>query len=176
MFVVMDTRGTYSSNPLNVSLEAFEPIIGAYPTCESEYQDFRESTARVVKSWEENSSPPGILRHIGTREFVQDYEQIRKSLGYERIHVLGDSYGTFRSLQYASTYSDRVDRIALDSVVPHGLSLFDQAQYQVAALNRLLLRADAYCQNDKTCPFKDQGKGSIVRVGSFRACTTDASS
>jgi hypothetical protein len=28
-FLVIDTRGTYSSNPLNVSLEAFEPLLQA---------------------------------------------------------------------------------------------------------------------------------------------------
>lgn len=39
------------------------------------------------------------------------------------------------------------------------------ATYQVAAANRLLLRSDAWCQNDTTCPFHAQGKGSIPKVG-----------
>lgn len=35
------------------------------------------------------------------------------------------------------------------------------------AVNRLLLRADAFCIFDDTCPFHSQGKGSVVKVSSL---------
>ena len=35
---------------------------------------------------------------------------------------------------------------------------------QIKAANRLLLRADAFCLNDTSCPFHSQGKGSVVNV------------
>ncbi|KAF7965755.1 hypothetical protein HWV62_42002 [Athelia sp. TMB] len=38
------------------------------------------------------------------------------------------------------------------------------ATYQVAAANRLLLRSDAWCMNDTTCPFHAQGKGAIPKA------------
>ena len=43
-------------------------------------------------------------------------------------------------------------------------SIFNQSQYDIAAANRALLRADAYCQNNASCPFHNQGKGSIPKV------------
>ena len=38
----------------------------------------------------------------------------------------------------------------------------DMITNQVAAINRLLLRADAFCIIDPTCPFHAQGKGAVV--------------
>ena len=43
-------------------------------------------------------------------------------------------------------------------------SLFDQANDDIAAQNRIMQRADAYCLNDTTCPFYSQGKGSVIKV------------
>jgi len=42
--------------------------------------------------------------------------------------------------------------------------MFDQVQDTMAATNRLMLRADAYCQNNSSCPFHNQGKGSVPKV------------
>lgn len=50
-------------------------------------------------------------------------------------------------------------------------SLFEQAQHQIAAAHRGLLRADAYCQNNSTCPFKSSGKGAVIKVSSFAIST-----
>ena len=47
--------------------------------------------ANATNSWIEMSSPPGIIQHVGTREVVQDYEMVRKALGYEKINFLGAS-------------------------------------------------------------------------------------
>jgi hypothetical protein len=89
--MVMDVRGTYSSNQLNVSLETFAGLSGPYPTTQSEYDAVQAASATVIQSWIDNSSPPGIIEHVGTREVVQDYESIRKALGYDKIHFLGAS-------------------------------------------------------------------------------------
>lgn len=76
-------------------------------------------------------------------------------------------------------FPDRVGHFMLDAVVPHGLvspaqdestSLYPQyftvqAQDEIAILNRALLRADAYCQNNSRCLFHFKGKGSILKVG-----------
>jgi hypothetical protein len=61
------------------------------PTSEKEFEATYAASAAFIKSWIDNSSPPGILEHVGTREVVQDYEQIRKALGYEKINFLGSS-------------------------------------------------------------------------------------
>jgi hypothetical protein len=41
------------------------------------------------------------------------------------------------------------------------------ADLQIKAANRLLLRADAFCMYDPTCPFHAEGKGSVVKVCVF---------
>lgn len=87
----MDIRGTYSSNPLNVSLDLFPALLGPYPTSQAEYDAVQETSKAIFQSWEDLSTPPGIIQHVGTREVVQDYERIREALGYETINFLGAS-------------------------------------------------------------------------------------
>jgi len=87
----MDVRGTFSSNPLNVSLDLFEPLFDPYPTTQSEFDTFKENSKAVFQSWIDLSTPPGIIQHVGTREVVQDYESLRIALGYGKINFLGDS-------------------------------------------------------------------------------------
>jgi proline iminopeptidase len=44
---------------------------------------------------------------------AQDVEGLRRALGYERVHVLGHSFGGFVALLYALTYPTRVGRLIL---------------------------------------------------------------
>jgi hypothetical protein len=89
--IVMDVRGTFSSNPLNVSLELFAGLSGPYPTNQTEWDAVQAASAAVIQSWIDNSSPPGIIQHVGTREVIQDYNSIRKALGYQKINFLAAS-------------------------------------------------------------------------------------
>ncbi|KAH8811132.1 Alpha/Beta hydrolase protein [Xylogone sp. PMI_703] len=162
--LMLDVRGTFSSNQLNVSLDTLTPLFGPYPTTESEFDSIKNVSATAIQSWIVNSSPPGIIQHVGTKEVVHDYEQVRKALGYEKVNFLGASYGSFRAMQYAATFPERVDRFVLDSVTPHGRSFFQQAQDDVAATNRLMQRVDAYCLNNASCPFHGKGKGSVLEA------------
>ncbi|KEF62526.1 uncharacterized protein A1O9_00499 [Exophiala aquamarina CBS 119918] len=162
--MMMDVRGTYSSNPLDVSLDTVIPLFGPYPASQDEFDDRKAVSAAAIQSWIDSSSPPGIIQHIGTREVVQDFNQIREALRYEQIHYLGGSYGTYRGLQYATTYPDTVGRVVLDAVVPHGISRSQQSKAGIIAANRALVRADAFCQNNSTCPLRDQGKGSVLQT------------
>ncbi|KAF2474348.1 alpha/beta-hydrolase, partial [Lindgomyces ingoldianus] len=162
--LVLDVRGTFSSNPLNVSLETFAGMSGPFPTNQTEFDIAKNASATIIQSWIDNSSPPGIVEHVGTREVVQDYESVRRALGYDRINFLGGSQGGHRAAQYAVAFPDRVGNFVLDSAAPHGLPIYDQAQDQVLGMNRLMLRADAYCQNNASCPFHSQGKGSVPKA------------
>ncbi|OQU95518.1 hypothetical protein CLAIMM_01707 [Cladophialophora immunda] len=158
---VMDIRGTYSSNPLNVSMDKVLPLFNPYPTSQTEFDDVKETAAAAIQSWIDSSLPTGIIGHVGTREVVQDYSQIRQALGYEKIHFLGASYGSYRALQFAHAYPNSVGHFVLDAVVPHGVDPGQQAEDEIVAANRVLLRVDAYCQNNSSCPFRNAGKGSI---------------
>jgi pimeloyl-ACP methyl ester carboxylesterase len=52
-----------------------------------------------------------------TADSVADLEALRSRLGVERIVLFGTSYGTKVALAYALSHPDRVERLALDSVV-----------------------------------------------------------
>ena len=53
----------------------------------------------------------------GTRDSVEDIEALRRELGAEKLTLLGISYGTKLALAYARAYPERVERLALDSVL-----------------------------------------------------------
>ncbi|KAI0813225.1 hypothetical protein GGR55DRAFT_703220 [Xylaria sp. FL0064] len=162
--MMMDVRGTYSSNPLNVSLQIFNNLPLSYPQNQTEFDIYRQASAAVFQSWIDFSSPPGIIGHVGTKEVVQDIEQIRKALGYDKISFIGLSYGTYRAQQYTATFPSRVDKLVLDAIVPHGRGLRDKSLDGIKALNRAVLRADAYCQDNDSCQLKRLGRGSVPRA------------
>jgi pimeloyl-ACP methyl ester carboxylesterase len=56
-------------------------------------------------------------QHYTTADSVEDLEAVRRALGVERLTLLGVSYGTRLALAYARAHPDRVQRMALDSVV-----------------------------------------------------------
>ncbi|KAH8654995.1 hypothetical protein BGZ60DRAFT_546624 [Tricladium varicosporioides] len=160
--LMIDVRGTYSSNPLNVSLQTLDSFFGPYPTTKVEFDAIKSASTAAIQSWIDNSSPPGIIEHVGTREVVQDYELVRQALGYERIHFLGDSHGSFRAAQYAATFPDHAGNFALDAIVPHGENFYDRAQDSIRVLNLEVFRIDAFCQNTPSCPFRKDGRGGVL--------------
>ena len=53
-----------------------------------------------------------------TADTVADLENLRREAGYERLVLVGVSYGTKVALDYAAAHPDRVEALVLDSVVP----------------------------------------------------------
>lgn len=53
-----------------------------------------------------------------TRDSVEDLEAVRAALGAERIGLYGPSYGSQVAGHYALRYPERVERLALDGVLP----------------------------------------------------------
>ena len=53
-----------------------------------------------------------------TADSVADLEDLRREAGYERLVLLGVSYGTKVALDYAAAHPDRVESLVLDSIVP----------------------------------------------------------
>ncbi|KAJ7635348.1 hypothetical protein FB45DRAFT_911320 [Roridomyces roridus] len=161
--LAMNTRGLQFSNPLNCSFNTFfNNITFAFPSTEAEFDQYHAAMSKLFSSCGKNSTPKGIMNHTGTFEVVQDWDSIRAALGYEKVHFAGVSYGTFVSMEYVARFPERVGNFVLDAVIPHGAPFQDMITDQVGAINRLLLRADAFCLTDPTCPFHGQGNGSVV--------------
>jgi pimeloyl-ACP methyl ester carboxylesterase len=53
-----------------------------------------------------------------TSAAADDIDWVRQALGYERIALYGDSYGTFLGQSYAYRHGDRLEALVLDSAYP----------------------------------------------------------
>lgn len=69
--------------------------------------------------------------YFTTNDSVEDIEAIRSELGVDKLTLLGISYGTKLALAYARAHPDRVERIALDSVLdPDDSDVFGLEPYR----------------------------------------------
>ena len=98
------------------------------------------------------------LRFYSTSIAVKDIEAVRRALGYERINLYGNSYGTRVAQHYARRYPQATRTLILDGVVnPEevlGPAIAIDAE---RALERILKRcqADASCAQAFKDPFAD---------------------
>ncbi|KAH8823335.1 hypothetical protein DL96DRAFT_1617268 [Flagelloscypha sp. PMI_526] len=160
-FMMMDTRGTHASSPLNCSLAAYQDLPFGAPKDEAEFERYREKSKSFAESCLTNTN---LVKHVGTQETVLDWESIRITLDKDRINLLGVSYGTYFFSEYVQRFPASISLAALDAVIIRGQSNTGTITDEIVAINRMLLRADAYCQSNSTCPFFSQGKGSVVEA------------
>ncbi|KAJ7708636.1 hypothetical protein B0H16DRAFT_1703975 [Mycena metata] len=164
-FLALNTRGLQFSNPLNCTSGVFfNNIPFSFPSWQGEYDQYQAAMTNFYAACTNNTTPVGIMKHVGTVELIQDWDSLRAALGYEKVSFAGVSYGTFAGMAYAARFPERVDRFVLDAAIPHGMPFQDMVTDQIAAANRLVLRADAFCLTDTKCPFHGQGNGSVVKA------------
>lgn len=110
--VFVDQRGTGGSNPLNCEL--FDPKnIHSYLT----HWNPPAAVAACRKELEKTSD----LKLYVTSIAMDDFEEVRKALGYGKINLAGSSYGTRAVMAYVRQYPSSVRSVFL-----HGVSPFDQ--------------------------------------------------
>lgn len=133
--MLVDQRGTGDSLPLDCPLPEDLLIVPD-----------RESTQRDARACLEGL--PADPRFFTTSVAVQDLDDVREALGYERLHIYGASYGTRVGQHYLRRYPERTGAVILDGVVPAGRPLGPRLAINAqAALDRTLARcaADAAC-------------------------------
>ncbi|HEX7181546.1 MAG TPA: alpha/beta fold hydrolase [Thermoanaerobaculia bacterium] len=132
--VLVDLRGTGASNPLGCDVG--DPLEAA-------------------------SSPDGVFdlapcrkalkadpRFYTTGPAVDDLDDVRAALGYERINLWGGSYGTRAALVYAQRHPEHVRTVVLDGAAPFEISL---PLYNARGAQRALDRLLADCEADPLC-------------------------
>ena len=137
--VLIDQRGTGASHPL----ECPSPAQTDPATIFGHLYDVKELEAcRVLLERDAD------LTQYTTEAAVADIDEVRASLGYERITLLGASYGTRLAQAYARRFADRVRAMVLDGVLPFDVHLpLTFAATAQHAFNRLARR----CDGDPAC-------------------------
>jgi pimeloyl-ACP methyl ester carboxylesterase len=148
--VFVDQRGTGRSNPLDCrshddSLAALnesdEAALARLKTCLAGYDaDPRLYTTSIA---------------------MDDLDEVRAHLGYERINIYGGSYGTRAGLVYLRQHGDRVRAAVLDGVAPTDMRLpLYFARDAQRALDQLL----ADCEADASCAVRYPGLDERTRA------------
>lgn len=90
-----------------------------------------ESMERVGRAWMESAEglrAEGVdLDGYTMLEVIEDNESVRKALGYERINLLSESYGTCVAYLYALEHPGSIFRSAMISVNPPGHFVWEPA-------------------------------------------------
>ena len=107
--VLVDSRGTGNSNALHcLSTQQKENL-------QQQFDEMYPEAA--VKQCHDSLSKIADLTQYITANIVKDLEEVRKSLGYDKISLMGLSYGTRVSLVYMRMFPESIDRVVLISPV-----------------------------------------------------------
>ena len=110
--VFVDQRGTGGSNPLNCDL--FNPqVLQSYLGDYFPLEDVRRCRAQLETKAD--------LKLYTTHIAMDDLDDVRAALGYERINIVGASYGTRAAQAYLRQHGEHVRAVVL-----HGVSLTGQ--------------------------------------------------
>jgi len=91
---------------------------------------------------------PDDPAHYLTVDAAHDLEWVRKLLGYDRIYLLGDSYGTRLGLELMRQHGDAVVAAVLDGMLPPDV---DAVTASIRLLDRGVEQLVADCQASPRC-------------------------
>lgn len=139
--VFVDQRGTGRSAPL-VCDDPRRQSVAEQADPERQLAQLRECRQRL------QALPHGDLRHYTTPIAMQDLDAVRRTLGAERINVVGVSYGTRAGLDYLRQFPAHVRRLVLDGVAPPDMALPASFAADAQAAFDALLTA---CEAEPAC-------------------------
>ena len=138
--VLVDVRGTGDSNGLQCkALQGREGVLG-----------YLESFLPVegVRACRKELEPKADLKLYTTALSVDDVDDVRAALGYDRINVQGGSYGTFAALNYMRRHPEHVRTAVLEGIVPPDTRLpLSFARDAQTALDKVI----EACGRDSAC-------------------------
>lgn len=138
--VLVDQRGTGESNPLNCAPFGSREDMSGYFGEQFPVEKIRACRAALEKVAD--------LKLYTTSIAMDDLDEVRAALGYDRINVYGGSYGSTTSLVYLRQHGDRVRSVAVFGVAPPAAKIpLSFSQGVQNAVNRLF----ADCAADQTC-------------------------
>jgi pimeloyl-ACP methyl ester carboxylesterase len=139
-FVMVDVRGTGDSNGLRCeALRGHKGVLG-----------YMESFLPVdgVRACRQELAGRADLTLYTTTLAVDDVDDVRAALGYDRINIEGGSYGTFAALNYMRRHPEHVRTAVLQGIVPPDTRMpLSFARYAQTALDQVI----AACARDTAC-------------------------
>lgn len=95
------------------------------------------------------------LQNYSTEYTARDMDLIRASMGFDKIHYLGISYGTYLGGVYATLFPDRVASLFLDSAFdPQGDTLEQEYTTQAVGFEKAFKNWVTWCEdNIDACAF-----------------------
>ncbi|MCP3165230.1 alpha/beta hydrolase [Myxococcus qinghaiensis] len=134
--LLVDQRGTGDSHPLDCD-PGGEDLSAAFDDSQSLPQ-----MKKCLGGWDAD------VRQYTTPVAMDDLDEVRAALGYEKLNLWGISYGTRAALVYMRQHPERVRTAILDGVAPMSmyLPLYMPRDGQLAV--DLLL---AHCEQDAAC-------------------------
>jgi len=137
--VLVNMRGTGQSNPLRCSTPDLQSAPAPVPTPTSAPADVLKACLATL-----NADPTLYT----TQAAANDLDQVRQALGYQKINLLGVSYGSRLALAYLRQYPDRARTLTLDGVSPLDWEL---GPHNPANAQRSLDLIFAECATDPAC-------------------------
>jgi hypothetical protein len=61
------------------------------PTSQDEFDQYQAAMTNFLSAAIKDSTPAGIMNHLGTIEVIQDWDSVRAALGYEKVNFAGVS-------------------------------------------------------------------------------------
>jgi pimeloyl-ACP methyl ester carboxylesterase len=139
--VLIDQRGTGGSNPLPCDMPGSSDDLQGYLA-----GDF--SDVGLYRRCKNELGKLAALEHYTTPNTVDDLDEVREAMGYERVNLLGSSWGTRTALVYLRRHPESVRSAILSSSVPLGIVYpLYHAQGAQGAFETVL----AQCSADSAC-------------------------
>jgi pimeloyl-ACP methyl ester carboxylesterase len=139
--VLVDLRGTGGSNRLDCPLPGSDADPQAYLGDFLPLEAVRDCAGRLRRLGIE----PALYT---TTEAVEDLEEVREALGYDRIDLYGVSYGSRVALVYLRNHPGRVRSAVLQGVAPTDMAVpLHYAEDSQRSLDMLL----GECEADEAC-------------------------
>jgi len=108
--VLIDQRGTGSSNRLHVPMPGSNDDLQGYFENYFQPERFRAALPRLQRRAD--------LKQYTTDNSVDDFDEIRAALGYEKIDLRGGSYGTRAAFVYLRRHPDSIRTATLQGIQP----------------------------------------------------------
>jgi pimeloyl-ACP methyl ester carboxylesterase len=136
--VLVDLRGTGGSNPLKCSLGGSDDDPQSYFGAMLPAGPLRDCLARL------DADP----RLYTTPIAMDDLDDVREALGYQKINLYGSSFGSRAAMVYVRQHGERVRSVILRGVVPQNMKV---PLYYARDAQRALDLLFADCAADAAC-------------------------